>query len=114
MATHHGPQPSAHLGDWGVPASPQLVFDLREFGAQALGRGVPMHDEPSCSGASTHVDEAQKLEGLRLPLASLLPVLGSKAPKLQQARLVRVQQQAEWPEPLPQGLQETLGISALL
>src|SRR6266496_465611 len=45
----------------------------------------------------TAVDHTEKLESLRLPLPALLPVLSGVPPKLQQARLVRVQRQAKLP-----------------
>jgi len=85
----------AHLGNWVVPALPQLGFDFLELGPQALTRGMPMHHELSLPGSPATVDETQELEGLRLPLPSLLPVLSGVPPKFQQARLVRVQRQAE-------------------
>src|SRR6266705_154488 len=107
-------QPFAHLRNWVVPALPQLGFHLLELGPQAITRCMPMHHEPSLFGPPATVDETKKLEGLRLPLPSLLSVLSGVSPKFQQARLVRVQRQAELPEPLPQDDQELLGVLAVL
>jgi len=54
-----------------------------------------MHHELSLSGPSTAVDETEELESLWFPLPTLQPVLSGVPPKLQQARLGRVQRQAE-------------------
>jgi hypothetical protein len=54
-----------------------------------------MHHELPFSGPPTGVNESEKLEGLWLPLPSLLSVLRGVPPKFQQARLVRVQRQAK-------------------
>src|ERR671937_1017632 len=114
MATYHGCQPCAHLGDWGMPALPQLGLDLLQLGPQALWCGEPMHHEPSLARPPTRVDEPQELEGLWLSFSALLSVLGGESPEFQQARFVRVQRQAELPEALPQGDQEPLGLPAVL
>ena len=63
VTRHHGYQLDAHLGDWGVPASPQLVVDLGELGAQAFSRGMPMHDELARSGAFAGVNKPQERTG---------------------------------------------------
>jgi hypothetical protein len=97
MTPYHRCQVPAHLRDWGVPALPKLSFHLLELGPQAICRGMPMHHELSLSGPPTAVNQPKKLESLRFPLPSLLPVLSGVPPKLHQARLVRVQRQAELP-----------------
>src|SRR5258707_3755634 len=97
MASYYGCQILAYLGDWVVPALPQLSFYFPEFGPQSGTRPVPMHHELSFPSSPTAVDEAQELEGFRLSLPSLLSVLSGVPPKLQQARLVRVQRQAKLP-----------------
>src|SRR6266566_6195538 len=97
MPSYHGCQVVAHLGDWIVPAPPQLSLHFAELGPQAICRCMPMHPELSLPGPPTAVDHTKKLESLRFPLPSLLPVLSGIPPKLQQARLVRVQRQAKLP-----------------
>ncbi len=114
VATYYRSQPLAHFWDWIVPASLQLGFHLFELGPQAICRCLPMHQELSRPGPPTAVAEPKELEGLRFPLSSLLSVLGGISPKLQQARLVRVQRQANVPQPLPQDDQELLGVCAVL
>src|SRR5438128_8491512 len=101
VAAYHRSQPGAHLGDWVVPAPPQLGFHLFELASQTIARGVPTHREFPFPGPSTTVDQAQKLEALRLLLPALPSVLRGVPPKFQQARFVRVQRQTKLPEPLP-------------
>jgi hypothetical protein len=55
--------------------------------------------------------EAQEVEGFRLALTMLLPSRGGEPPELDQPRLVGVQDQAEFPEALPQ---ELFGLAAIL
>src|SRR5262252_221166 len=95
MSAYHGGQIGAYLGDGSVPASPQFVFDLGEFGAQSFSGGMPMHHEPARAGVLTRVNKPKELEGLRFAFPARLSVLSGEPPKLQQARLVRVQCQAE-------------------
>jgi hypothetical protein len=47
------------------------------------------------------VGEAQELEGFRFPLPASLASFGGIPPELQQARVVRVQRQAESAQPFP-------------
>ena len=57
--------------------------------------------------------EAQKVEYFRLALASLLPVFGCMAPKLNQARLVRVQLQPELLQAVLPFLEKPLRVGAV-
>src|SRR5712691_5298614 len=95
VTTDYRSQPLAHLWDWIVPAPPQLGFHFAKLGPQAICRCMPLHPELSLPGPPTAVDQPKELECLRFPLSSLLSVLGGVSPKFQQARLVRVQHQAE-------------------
>src|SRR3984893_4315927 len=111
VSAYHGSQPLAYLGYRVVPTSPQLLFDLFELGSLAIAYRVPSHREPASSpGPPTAVHKHQKLEGLRLPLPTPPPILCGVPPKLQQARLVRVQLQPKLLQSLPQDFQKTLGI----
>src|SRR5438477_13102160 len=74
MATYHGCQILAYLGDGVVPALPQLSFHFPELGPQAVTRGVPMHHELSFPSSPAAVGEAQELESFRLALPSPLSV----------------------------------------
>jgi hypothetical protein len=95
MTAYHGGQIGAYFGDGSVPASPQFIFDLGELGANSFSGGMPMHHEAARAGVLTGVIKPEELEGLRFAFPAHLSVLGGEPPKLQQARLVRVQRQAE-------------------
>src|SRR3984893_5947561 len=111
VSAYHGSQPLTYLGYRVVPASPQLLFDLLELCSLAIANPMPTPRVPArFPGPPTAVHKPQKLEGLRLPLPSLPPVPCGVPPKLQQPRLVRVQLQPKLLQPLPQDVQETLGI----
>src|SRR6266699_3650232 len=58
--------------------------------------------------------ESEKIERLRLPFSSLIPVVLGKPPELNPARLVWVQFQPELPQSFPQVSQKTIGISQML
>jgi hypothetical protein len=60
------------------------------------------------------VREAKKVEGFRFPLGSSMPVVGCKATEFQQARLCRVQRQAESRQPLTQCDQTALAVIVML
>jgi hypothetical protein len=60
------------------------------------------------------VREPQKIERLRLALASPLSIFGCEAPELNQGRFIRVQFQPELTQALLPFLKETLGIGSLL
>ena len=84
-------QPLPDLGHRLVPASPKLLLQLTELCGKSLTDSLSLDDEPaSLPSRPAHVREAQKIENLRLTLASLLPVLGCAPPKFDQACLVRV------------------------
>ena len=91
VALYDRPQPLPDFGHWLMPASPKLLLQLTELGRESLTNRLSLDDEPAgLPSLPTHVREAQKVEHLRLALASLLPVFGCVAPELDQARLVRV------------------------
>src|SRR5215813_3280979 len=95
---HHRLQPLQGDLDRLVAALAQLRLDFSQLGCHALPDGLSLDREVARLVARpTHVSETQKVEGLRLPLATLLPALGGVAPKLDQARLLRVQFQPELP-----------------
>jgi hypothetical protein len=60
------------------------------------------------------VRESQKIERLRLPFSSLIPVVFGKSPELNPARLVWVQFQPELPQPLPELRQEAVCVGQML
>ena len=62
----------------------------------------------------TVVGEAQEVEGLRFPLATLLPVAGRIAPELDQSGLLRMEFQAELRQPFLELFKEPHGIRSVL
>src|SRR3989442_9645495 len=102
MPRHDRAQPPAHHRDRSVQASPQLGLDLAELRLQPLPDRLPYHREPSVPLLPADVREAEEVERLRLPLAGAPPVLCREWPEFQQARLLRVQLQAELRESFTQ------------
>ncbi len=62
---------------------------------------LPQHRKPSPPRLPTDVGEAQEVECCRLTLTPPPPVAGREGAELDEARLVRVQREAELGEPLP-------------
>ncbi len=74
-----------------MPAPPQLHLQLIELGGESLlDRLAPNDESAGLPGLATYVGEAQKVEYFRFALAAPLSVFGRMAPKLNQARLIRV------------------------
>ncbi len=98
-----------------MQALPQLSPNLLQLGCHALADGLTVYGEMACLVVRpADVGETQEVEGLRFPFPMLLPVLGGVAPKLDQARFLRVQFQPELRQPFPQLLQEPLGFFPVL
>src|SRR5205807_5697190 len=90
MAPDHSLQPLPHFFERIMQAFSQFQAHRLELRLHPLSDRLPFHREPSSPGLPADMRESQEVEGFRLPLASLLPVLGRKAPKLQQSRFLRV------------------------
>ena len=92
VSTHNRPQPLALLGDGFVHSSPKLGFHLIQLRLQPFPYRLPQHREPSIAPLlSADMREAQKVERLRLPFPTPLPVGRRKPPELDQARLLGMQ-----------------------
>ena len=63
---------------------------------------------------AAHVRQAEEVEGLRFPLATPLAPFACPTPKLNEARLVRVQFEVEPVESFPQVAQKLLGVVFVL
>src|SRR2546425_935276 len=114
MPRHDRAQPPAHHRDRSVQASPQLGLDLAELRLQPLPDRLPYHREPSVPLLPADGRAGEEVERLRLPLAGAPPVLGREWPEFQQARLLRVQLQAELRESFTQLREEPLGVRPVL
>jgi hypothetical protein len=110
MPVNDRAQPSPHLRDRSVHASPELGFHLAQLRLQPRPDRLPHHREPSIPLLPADVGEAEEVERLRLPLAGALPIFGRKGPEFQQSRLLRVQLQPKLREPLAQLSPEPLSV----
>src|SRR3954452_6816518 len=94
-----------------MPPVSQLRLDGFELGDHPLFRRFAPHDERFLAPALAAVmREAQERESLRFSLTTLLPVLGGKAPKLDQPRLFRIDFQTELCQPLLESFPEAFGL----
>ena len=103
VALHDRPQPLPRLRNRIVPALPQLLPDFLQFRAHPLAYRLPPHGEvPGCPGPPTPMGESQKIERLRLPSPSPLPVAVCEPPELNHSGLLRVEFQSDLPQLLLQ------------
>src|SRR5690349_5659925 len=114
MPLHHTTYPAPLLRDGLVPTLHELVFDFAQLGPQPLRDGDAPYPESSALVLVANVREAQEVESLWCPKSSRLPVLGGKPPKLDQARLLRVQFQSKCRESHSQVRQEPVRIAPIL
>ena len=90
VSTHHRLQPLAQFGDGFVHASLKLGFHLVQFRLQPFAYRLPQHREPSIAPL-LHADvrEAKKVERLRFPFSTPLPLVDRKRTELQQVAFSR-------------------------
>ena len=110
VSPDHQAQPLAHFWDGVVHASPELGFHLTQLRLQPLTNRLPQHGEASVAPLDrTDVRKAEKVERLRLPLSTLLPVGGRRGAELEEPRFLGMQLQAKPAQPLGKLLPEPLG-----
>jgi len=98
-----------------VHARAELLPCLLQLGCHALADRLPQHHEvPRRMILPTDVSETQKVEGFRLPFPTFPPPFSGIAPKFNQARLLRMQLQPEFPHALLQLRQELFGFFPVL
>ena len=91
VAQHNLAKPGTDLGRTMMLPALKLSLDGFELRDHSLLRRNPPDDESFVADAlPTEVSEAQKCEGLRFSLATLLPVSSGEPPELDQSCLVRV------------------------
>jgi hypothetical protein len=91
VAQHNLAKPCTDLGRTMMLPASKLSLDGFELRDHSLLRRNPPDDESFVADAlPTEVSEAQKCEGLRFSLATLLPVSSGEPPELDQSCLVRV------------------------
>src|ERR1700730_6483818 len=87
IALQYLAEPSADLRNRFVHPALQRLLNLLQFRSHPFACRLATYDKAALLGP-TVVREAQEIEGLRLPLSSLLPVPRSVSPELDQSRLV--------------------------
>jgi hypothetical protein len=104
----------ALLGNWIVHASPQLGSHLAQLRLPAFAYRLPHQHVPTAPIASTHVSEAEEVEGAGLGSPTIVLPLPDAGSERQKASLVGMELQTELCEPVAQLSQEPLGILAVL
>src|SRR2546427_4002018 len=96
VSTHNRPQPLALIGDGFVHASLKLGFHLMQLRLHPLAYRLPQHREPSIALLLyADVRKAEKVERLRLPFSTPLPLVDRMRTELQQSRFLGMQLQME-------------------
>ena len=86
VSTHHRLQPLALLGDGFVHASLKFGFHLVQLRLQSFANRLPHHREtPIAPLFHADVRETEKIERLRLPFSTPLPVIDGIWTKLQKS-----------------------------
>src|SRR5580693_1577209 len=91
VSTHNRPQPLALLGDGFVHASPKLGFHLIQLRLQPFPYRLPQHRVPSIAPLLyADMRKAEKVERLRLPFSTPLPLVDRIVTHLEPSRLLSV------------------------
>src|SRR6267378_3980134 len=111
VSTHHRLQPLAQFGDGFMHASLKLGFHLVQLRLQPFADCLPQHRIHSIASL-LHADvrKAKKVERLRLPFSTPLPVITRERTKLQQPRFLGMQFQVELPHPFREFPPKLIGI----
>ena len=114
VSTHHRLQPFTHFGDGFVHASLKLGFHLVQLRLQPLAYRLPQHRKPSIAPL-LHADmrEAEKVERLRFPFSTPLPLVDRIRTELQQSRFLGMQFQVELPHSFREFHPKLIGIRFL-
>ena len=98
VPTHHRLQPLAQFGNGFVHASLKLGFHLVQFRLQPFADRLPQHREPSIAPL-LHADvrKAKKVERLRFPFSTPLPLVDRIRTEFQKSRFLGMQFQVELP-----------------
>src|ERR1700732_1140509 len=99
------------LGDGFVHSSPKLGFHLIQLRLQPFPYRLPQHREPSIAPLLyADMRKAEKVERLRLPFSTPLPLIDRIRTKLQKSRLLGMQLQVELLHAFREFRPELLGI----
>jgi len=96
VSTHHRLQPLALVGDGFVHSSPKFGFHLIQLCLQPFTYRLPQHRKPSIAFL-LHADvrKAEKVERLRFPFSTPLPLVDRIRTELKQSRFLGMQLQVE-------------------
>src|SRR5882762_2480506 len=96
VSTYNRPQPLALFGDGFVHSSPKLGFHLIQLRLQPFPYRLPQHSEPSVAPLLyADMRKAEKVERLRLPFSTPLPLVDRLRTELQKSRFLGMQLQVE-------------------
>src|SRR5947209_16492635 len=96
VSTYNRPQPLALFGDGFVHSSLKLGFHLIQLRLQPFPYRLPQHRVPSIA-LLLHADvrKSEKVERLRFPFSTPLPLVDRIRTELEKSRFLRVQLQVE-------------------
>src|SRR6516165_6076619 len=115
VSTHHRLQPFAYFRNGLVHAPLKLGFDRVQLRLQALADRLPQDRVPSVASLLyAGMRKAEKVERLRFPFSTLLPVIDRERTELQKSRLLGMQLQVELPHSLVKFHPKLVGIRFLL
>ena len=111
VSTHNRPQPLALFGDGFVHSSPKLGFHLIQLRLQPFPYRLPQHREPSIAPLLyADMRKAEKVERLRFPFSTPLPLVDRIRTELQQSRFLGMQFQVELPHSFRKFRPKLIGI----
>ncbi len=111
VSTHHRLQPLAYFGNGFMHPSLKFGFHLVQFRLQPFADRLPQHREPSVAPLlHTDMCEAKKVERLRFPFSTPLPLVDRIRTELQQSRFLRMQFQVELSHSFRKFRSELIGI----
>src|SRR5262249_42605165 len=107
-------EPCPKLPDGPVPPLPQGLFDLLQLLAEPFGDRLTPDRKLARPRLTAYVRQAEEVEGFRFSLATPLAPFVCPTPKLNEARLVRVQCEVKPVEAFPQVAQKLRGVVFVL
>jgi hypothetical protein len=111
VPTHHRLKPLAYFGNGFMHPSLKFGFHLVQFRLQPFADRLPQHREPSVVPLlRTDVCEAKKVERLRFPFSTPLPLVDRIRTELQKSRLLGMQFQVELSHSFRKFCPELIGI----
>jgi len=97
-----------------MQTSPELGLDRSQLGLPPRTHRLAQHREPSLPRLRAAMREAQKIEGLRFPVATDSPILVCEATEFEESRFVGMQRQSEPREALAQVGEEAVSFHPVL